>query len=375
MAGEYVRRWRNVSKDGEICPRVVERRIESFRNTRSDRCHTSLRRGSRRFILDGDVDYALRQDMGENFRKRIATISTLGTTFDMVYGEWPGVNKEGNECPVVICVHGVPATYGAYRPIGIRIAARGYRVLAVNFPGNGYTEIDARSAYDYTTQHKAQIVKAFIFALTLERVAMVIGHSSGCMVVTSMAADPELDGVVQSVGMICGTGTTPNRIQKRYTTIPYLPYLLYRAVFLPIIGPVILHVVSNMVYRLGFRARTREAQVLALHETAMQRFDLFIEDLKELRRKQFPLLLFYCLDDTVFEPDKTRVTIATLGITEDGVKTYDADNRSLEAFLEGTLQRVVCCERGSHRLHFTQPELTVNELVSFLSVLQKEEAG
>ncbi|XP_071486828.1 uncharacterized protein [Diadema antillarum] len=312
------------------CDKTVTPKMTSGNNS------SSSDPDARRFARPDEVNYALRQDMGEDFRKHTVTISTLGMNFDMLYGEWPGVSTEGKECPVVICVHGIPGTYGAYRPIGSRIAARGYRVLAVNLP-----------------------------------VAMVIGHSSGCMVVTSMAADPELDGVVQSVGMICGTGIIPHRMQRQCAVIPYLPYLLYRAVFLPIIGPVVLHLVSNYVFRMGFRGRTREAQVLCIHEAAILRFDLFAKDLKEMRRKQLPSLLFYCVDDTIVEAEKIPGTIETLSIAEDGIKKYDADGQPLATFHEGTVRRVVCCEKGSHRLQFTQPELTVNEIVSLLDALQK----
>ncbi|XP_072171926.1 uncharacterized protein [Diadema setosum] len=352
--------YRLLSCDKTITPKMTSGNYSSSSNP-----------DTRRFARPDEVNYALRQDMGEDFRKHTVTISTLGMNFDMLYGEWPGVSAEGKECPVVICVHGIPGTYGAYRPIGSRIAARGYRVLAVNLPGNGYSDVDLSSSYDCTSQHKAQVVKEFIFALGLERVAMVIGHSSGCMVVTSMASDPELDRVVESVGMICGTGIIPHRMQRQYAVIPYLPYLLYRAVFLPIIGPVVLHLVSNFVFRMGFRGRTREAQVLCIHEAAILRFDLFAKDLKEMRRKQLPSLLFYCLDDTIVEAEKIPGTIETLGITEDGIKKYDADGQPLTTFHEGTVRRVVCCEKGSHRLQFTQPELTVNEIVSLLDALQK----
>ena len=62
-------------------------------------------------------------------------VHALGTTFDMVYGEWVGVGESREDSPIVLCVHGIPATEGAFRPIGSNIAAHGYRVIAVNSPG------------------------------------------------------------------------------------------------------------------------------------------------------------------------------------------------------------------------------------------------
>lgn len=82
-----------------------------------------------------EVNYALAQNMGDGFRRGSIRISALGTEFDMVYGEWSVPGRSSENCPAVICIHGTPATDGAFRPIGSRISAKGYRVLSVNFPG------------------------------------------------------------------------------------------------------------------------------------------------------------------------------------------------------------------------------------------------
>ena len=89
----------------------------------------------RREARPDEVNYSLKQKMGEGFRRGSVKITALGTEFDMVYGEWIVPGKSNEDSPAVVCIHGTPATDGAFRPIGSRISAHGYRVLTVNFPG------------------------------------------------------------------------------------------------------------------------------------------------------------------------------------------------------------------------------------------------
>nr|XP_054761336.1 uncharacterized protein LOC129267731 [Lytechinus pictus] len=113
---------------------------------------------TQRVAKPDECDYALVQDMGEGFRRGTSKISAIGTSFTMVYGEWVAAGSaDGDESPVVICIHGTPATEGAFRPLGSRLAAEGYRVLAVNFPGMGYTEMDSERRFDFSVTHKAEL--------------------------------------------------------------------------------------------------------------------------------------------------------------------------------------------------------------------------
>ncbi|XP_041472841.1 uncharacterized hydrolase YugF-like [Lytechinus variegatus] len=327
---------------------------------------------SQRVAKPDECDYALVQDMGEGFRRGTSKISAIGTSFTMVYGEWVAAGStDGDESPVVICIHGTPATEGAFRPLGSRIAAEGYRVLAVNFPGMGYTEMDSERRFDFSVTHKAELVKAFIFKLEISRVTMLIGHSTGGQVIGHLAADRDLENIVQSVCFLCSTGVQPYGSQK-YSMVPYLPYLLYRAIYLPVLGPVLMYLASMVVHRLGFRAKTPEAGVMSIYEGHQMRFDVFAKDLTRLGERQIPVLLVYGLRDRIVEPESIPEIIALLDIPESNVKEFNDEDEPNITFHGDSVRRVVCFKTGTHRLHFKKTELVLEEIFSFLGALSKK---
>eukprot|EP00057_Strongylocentrotus_purpuratus_P028603 XP_011683077.1 PREDICTED: uncharacterized protein LOC756364 isoform X1 [Strongylocentrotus purpuratus] len=317
-----------------------------------------------------ECDYALVQEMGEGFRRGTSRISALGTSFTMVYGEWTAAGST-DESPVVLCVHGTPATEGAFRPLGSRIAAEGYRVLVVNFPGMGYTEIDSERCYDFSVAHKAELVKAFIFKLELNRITMLMGHSVGGQVIGHLAADRDLENIVQSVCFVCSTGVQPYGSQ-RYTMVPYLPYLLYRAIYLPVLGPVLRYLASRIVHSLGFRAKSPEAAVLSIYEGHQIKFDVFAKDLARLGERQIPVLFVYGLRDRIVEPECIPEIITLLDIPQDSVKEYSDEDQPDITFHDDSLRRVVRFKTGTHRLHFKKPEQVLSEISLFLEALRRK---
>ncbi|XP_041472471.1 uncharacterized protein LOC121421743 isoform X2 [Lytechinus variegatus] len=324
----------------------------------------------RRFAKPDEVNYALRQDMGQGYTRSTIEISALGTKYNMVYGEWVPVDRSVEGCPVVICIHGTPATEGAFRPIGSRIASGGYRVLAVNFPGMGYTQIDPERKYDYSSSDKAELVKGFITAMQLDSVAMVIGHSSGSHVVAELGADRALEGILQSTCFLCGTGITPHKFHKR-VNMPVIPRLIFKTMYLPYIGRIVTYSFAKIIYLLGFRGRSDEAQALFFYEVMKTDYDVFARSVKRIAEKKLPVLLFFSLDDVVVEAELLQENIDILGIPEADIKDYDVNGESELIYGDETLRRVVRFAKATHRLQFTNPEKTTAEIVSLLDALGK----
>ncbi|XP_063960936.1 uncharacterized protein LOC129268167 isoform X2 [Lytechinus pictus] len=324
----------------------------------------------RRFAKPDEVNYALRQDMGQGYTRSTIEISALGTKYNMVYGEWVPVDRPVEGCPVVICIHGTPATEGAFRPIGSRIASCGYRVLAVNFPGMGYTQIDPERKYDHSSSDKAELVKGFITAMQLDSVAMVIGHSSGSHVVAELGADRALEGILQAACFLCGTGITPHKLFKRLH-MPVILRLIFKTMYLPYIGRIVTYSFAKIIYLLGFRGRNDEAQALSFYEVMKTDFDAFGRSVKRIAERKLPVLLFFSLDDVVVEPELLQENIDVLGVPEVDIKDYDVNGESEHIYGDGTLRRVVRFAKATHRLQFTNPEKTTAEIVSLLDALGK----
>lgn len=77
------------------------------------------------------------------------------------------------DAPVVLLLHGFPASSFQYRELIPRLADR-YRVIAPDLPGFGFTEIPAERKYVYTFDALAKTIGAFTNALNLKSYALYI---------------------------------------------------------------------------------------------------------------------------------------------------------------------------------------------------------
>ena len=75
--------------------------------------------------------------------------------------------------PVVLLLHGFPASSFQYRELIPRLADR-YHVLAPDLPGFGFTEVPASRHYRYSFDALAQTILAFTDALHLTRYALYV---------------------------------------------------------------------------------------------------------------------------------------------------------------------------------------------------------
>ena len=75
--------------------------------------------------------------------------------------------------PVVLLLHGFPASSFQYRELIPRLADR-YRVIAPDLPGFGFTEVPAERNYVYTFAALAKTIEAFTDALDLEKYALYV---------------------------------------------------------------------------------------------------------------------------------------------------------------------------------------------------------
>jgi pimeloyl-ACP methyl ester carboxylesterase len=75
--------------------------------------------------------------------------------------------------PVVLLLHGFPASSFQYRELIPRLADR-YRVIAPDLPGFGFTEAPTERNYVYTFDALAKTIEAFTDALALKRYALYI---------------------------------------------------------------------------------------------------------------------------------------------------------------------------------------------------------
>lgn len=77
------------------------------------------------------------------------------------------------DAPVVVLLHGFPASSFQYRELIPRLADR-YRVIAPDLPGFGFTEVPASRGYKFTFAAIAKTIDAFLETLSIERYALYV---------------------------------------------------------------------------------------------------------------------------------------------------------------------------------------------------------
>jgi pimeloyl-ACP methyl ester carboxylesterase len=77
------------------------------------------------------------------------------------------------DAPVVLLLHGFPASSFMYRELIPRLADK-YRVIAPDLPGFGFTEVPVERKYKYTFDALAQTILAFTEVLALRRYALYV---------------------------------------------------------------------------------------------------------------------------------------------------------------------------------------------------------
>ena len=77
------------------------------------------------------------------------------------------------DAPVVLLLHGYPASSFQYRELIPRLADR-YRVIAPDLPGFGFTEVPEVRGYKYSFDALAKTIEAFTEALNLKKYALYV---------------------------------------------------------------------------------------------------------------------------------------------------------------------------------------------------------
>jgi pimeloyl-ACP methyl ester carboxylesterase len=90
------------------------------------------------------------------------------------------------DAPAMILVHGYTASVYVWHVVAPALAEKGFRVIAVDLVGFGYSE--KPRTFDYTMASQAKMIAGFMDALRIER-ATLVGNSYGGGVVAMLALD------------------------------------------------------------------------------------------------------------------------------------------------------------------------------------------
>ncbi len=143
------------------------------------------------------------------------------------------------KAPPMILIHGFAASNLVWSKVFLELAAAGFRVIAPDLPGYGYS--GKPRELDYTIARQAEIVVSFMEGLGIDR-AVLVGSSYGAAIAATIALDqPTMVEKLILVGAV--TNNKPTR------------YLLMRLFSSPIIGDILspLVVGSRLLLRLRMK--------------------------------------------------------------------------------------------------------------------------
>ena len=127
------------------------------------------------------------------------------------------------EGPPMILIHGFAASNLVWSKVFLEFAAAGYRVIAPDLPGYGYSGKPRH--LDYTIASQAEMIVSFLKRLEIDR-AVFLGSSYGAAIAATIALDHA--GLVEKLIMV---GAVNNNKPTRY--------LLMRLFGSPIIGDIL----------------------------------------------------------------------------------------------------------------------------------------
>ncbi len=136
--------------------------------------------------------------------------------------------------PPMILVHGYPASVYVWKSVAPMLANEGFRVIAIDLLGYGYSEKPA--AFDYTIQSQARMISRFMNRMGIGR-AVIVGSSYGGAVSLSLTLDyPEIVEKLVLVDAVCNDDPKNHPILK-LAAIPGLgesltPFLLDSKAFI-----------------------------------------------------------------------------------------------------------------------------------------------
>ena len=76
--------------------------------------------------------------------------------------------------PVILLLHGFPTSSAQFRNLMPLLAAKGYRVVAPDLPGFGFTEVPSSLNFEYSFANLKTTVASFVDALKIEKFAVYV---------------------------------------------------------------------------------------------------------------------------------------------------------------------------------------------------------
>uniref|UniRef100_A0A914Z8V9 AB hydrolase-1 domain-containing protein n=1 Tax=Panagrolaimus superbus TaxID=310955 RepID=A0A914Z8V9_9BILA len=292
------------------------------------------------------------------------TIKTKNNDIVKLDAIFQDTKPEGSNLGTVVNSHGAPGSHKDFKYINPKLEESGVRIVAVNFPGCGYTEYDERLQND--NYERIQFVQQIIDALNLSQKLIFIGHSRGSENSLKMAANnPEKSAGIISVNPI---GIRPHRGTKPIFLFHLLAFL-WRIQWLRFFSNWLMYQIYNKFAR--FKVNNGEICGVAMNLMAGLQYSDALPYIEKFNQSNAKAILLYAGKDWLIEPSVSREFRSCFKDNIEVISKHRGDDSETTENVVNELKNGrktigVFCQRDGHFLQKDRADLIAEAVLTIL---------
>ncbi|XP_002734551.1 uncharacterized protein F35H12.5-like [Saccoglossus kowalevskii] len=297
-----------------------------------------------------------------DFELKVTTVESCGDVFDVSY-----VDIGKRDAPIIVCLHGSPASHKDFALITPYLLAANARVILPNFPGYGYCKTVRGDSYYFTSEHKAEFIKDFLQTINVNRVTVLVCHSASGTAASQLCAH---SNITDSVVFMSGIGIWPHRAVRSLRLMKTVSALMNAA----IIGDAMQKVIPWMSIKMsGFRVSKPSYMIALIHEMARVDWLKSRQNLEILGGKSLPIMIIGVEDDPIVQSAIAREGMRIVKVDkDDDVLHFDQYGNCVNENKEDHRKkprRGIIFEKGGHWIQNSYPELISDAILDLMQLV------
>ncbi|CAG2113591.1 unnamed protein product [Medioppia subpectinata] len=270
-----------------------------------------------------------------------------GLTLDVEYADNLSLlNWDSDSCDtkLMVCLHGAPGSHSDFEAVIQHMTRLGVRVIAPNFPD--YSVTIKTDIFRHSAEEKTEFIKDFLRAIGINRIDVMIAHSSAIYPTTMLWCDQKGPRIESFVLLNPGGHRRIKAMRPVWYTeggVKVYQNKWGRTLF-QIFGTAFLNITKTVTVK----ADNMNNVILSASTMRYSRFKQLEEKLIKLRESKIPVLLVFSENDRLIEKEIFYEMAEILGANEDNISIYD-ENGCLEkdGSVDDTI-KVVSFRSGGH---------------------------
>jgi len=283
-----------------------------------------------------------------------------GLTMDVEYADTEleaQSSAQNSNMPLVLALHGAPGSHRDFAKLIQYFSQRQVRVIAPNFPD--YKATIRTQVFRHSAEEKAEFVKRFLETIKVEKVDLLVSHSSAIYPTLLLWKDTSAP-CIKSIAFLNPAGhrrikamrpmwMTDGSVRVYQNKFGRFVFKVFGTTFLAIVGAPVR--VDNM-----------NSIMLSLTTMVYSKYKTFEAHLRDVRESGMPVLFVYSENDKLIEKEIFFEMAAKLGATDDNSAIYDPNGVVLKSVPVEEKLRVLCFQSGGHYAYCKYSD-TVHEAI------------